>query len=178
VAATVADGDDHTPDAQVRGHRAGSLEGLAREAARRGLGLFLRLTDTLPIDGLAAALGAERSQSAATLRERVLVVVAAERVGKRLRKDAPQFPSAYELPATEGWSAARFVSANLRRASADADDLVIPWGRRGAADLAAKMAPELARRGGRLWISDVPEADRERAAALGPSGVVVRFASA
>jgi hypothetical protein len=178
VAVRVVDGDDETPEAHLAGRRVATLERLAAEARRAEIGLFLRLEDTLPVAGLAAALGADKSGRAADLAGRFLVVVDKDRTGKRLRSVAPQFPSAFELPAAEGRSLARFLPANLRRATADADDLVVPWGRIDAATLAARIAPQLARRGARLWISHVPEAEAAAAAAVPAAGIVVRFAFA
>lgn len=175
LAVRVVEGDDETPEAHVGGRRFATLERLGDEAKRREMGLFLRLDDTLPIPGLAAALGIDKSVRSADVRDRFVVVVDADRTGKRLRAVAPQFPSAFELPAEEGRSLARLLPVNLRRATADADDLVVPWGRIAAAKLTSRIAPLLAKRGARLWISDVPEPEVELAADVPGAALVVRF---
>jgi len=175
LAARVVEGDDETPEAHVGGRRVATLEHLADEAKRREMGLFLRLDDTLPIPGLAAALGVGKSVRSADVRDRFLLVVGADRTGKRLRAVAPQFPSAFELPADEGRSLARLIPANLRRATADADDLVVPWGRIAAAKLTSRIAPLLAKRGAWLWLSDVPESETGPASAVPAAGMVVRL---
>jgi hypothetical protein len=176
VAAAIAEDDDDALVAEVDGHRVGGLARLAALALRHQLGLLLRLHDTTAIDGLAQALGAEKDASAAPrLRERLLVVVPGERVGRRLRMEAPQFPSAYELPSSGDTILTRWLPVNVRRAAADADDLVVPWGRLDPARLASRIAPDLARRGARLWLSDVPETEVDRATAVGAAGVIVRW---
>ncbi len=177
VAAVVAENDDDTLAAEIDGERIGGLARLAALALRAQVGLFLRLTDTPPISGLARALGVERDAAAAPrLRDRFLVVVPGERIGRRLRADAPQFPSAYELPSSGGALLARLLPLNVRRGGADADDLVLPWGRHDPARIATRIAPDLAKRGARLWLSDVPENEVDRATAVGAAGIVVRRA--
>lgn len=177
VAAFVEESDDDSLVAEVDGELIGGLARLASAALRRQVGLVLRLRDSTVISGLAKALGEEKDATASPrLRERLLVVVAAERVGRRLRADAPQFPSAYELPSSGGALLARLLPVNLRRASADADDLVVPWGALDPARLANSVAPDLKKRGARLWLSEVPDGELDRAAAVGAAGVLVRWA--
>lgn len=177
VAAVIAEENDDTLVAEVDEHRVGGLARLAALALRQQVGLLLRLRATTPIVGLAKALSAEKDASAASrLRDRFLVVVPNERIGRRLRADAPQFPSGYELPTSGDALLTRFFSVNLRRASADADDLVVPWGRLDPARLVSKIAPDLRKRGARLWVSDVPEDEVDRATAVGAAGVIVRWA--
>jgi hypothetical protein len=176
AAAYVEEADDDSLLAEVDGERVGGLARLASAALRRQVGLVLRLRDTPPIKGLAKAFGEEKDATASPrLRDRLLVVVPTERVGRRLRADAPQFPSAYELPSSGGALLARLLPVNLRRASADADDLVVPWGRLDPARLTNSIAPDLAKRGARLWLSEVPETDLDRATAVGAAGVFVRW---
>lgn len=176
VAAVVAEDENDTLVAEVDGQRLGGLERFASLAQRHQVGLFLRLRDSTPIAGLAKALSAEKDASASPrLRERFLVVVPNERIGRRLRADAPQFPSGFELPVSGDAFLQRLFSVNLRRAQADADDLVVPWGRLDPARLASRIAPDLSKRGARLWLSDVPETDVERATAVGAAGLVVRW---
>jgi hypothetical protein len=178
VAADIVDGDDETPDAHVGGRRVSSLARLNTVALRHQVGLFLRMRDTLALSGLGEALGAEKDVASVRLRERILVVVDGERVGRRLRREAPQFPSAFEFGAGEKKGLLRFLPANFQRAATDADDLVVPWGRFDARSL-TKLRTGLAKRGGRLWISGVAESDVEAASAVGAAGVVVgwRFTS-
>ena len=177
VAAVIAEEKDDTLVAAVDEHRVGGLARLAALALRQQVGLLLRLRATTPIARLAQALSAEKDASAAPrLRDRFLVVVPNERIGRRLRADAPQFPSGYELPTSGDAILTRFFSVNLRRASADADDLVVPWGRLDPARLVSKIAPDLRKRGARLWLSDVPEDEVDRATAVGAAGVIVRWA--
>jgi len=159
VAADVIDGDDETPEAHVGGCRIAKLERFASEATRRSIGLFLRVPETSGVFGLRDALGVAKGTAATTLTERLLVVVSGERVGKRLRHDAPELPSALELTPASRRGLARFASPNFLRAAADADDLVVPWSDAGAARLVTKLASDLARRGARLWISDLSDTD-------------------
>lgn len=174
LAADIVEGDDETPDAHVSGHRVSSLARLHAVALRHQVGLYLRLTDTLALSGLADALGAAKDASAARLRERLVVVVDGERAGRRLRLDAPQFPSAYAVGAEGRKGFLRFLPPNFQRARSDADDLVVPWGRLAARAL-TKLSADLAKRGARLWISDVAEPDVGAASAVGATGVVVRW---
>jgi hypothetical protein len=176
VAAVIAEEEDDTLVAEVDEHRVGGLARLAAVSLRHQVGLLLRLRDTTPIAWLAQALGEGKDASAAPrLRDRFLIVVPNERIGRRLRADAPQFPSGYELPTSGDALLARFLPVNLRRGAADADDLVVPWGRLDPARLASKIAPDLAKRGARLWLSGVPEDDLDRATTVGAAGVVVRW---
>lgn len=174
LAADVSDGDGGDPEAHVGGRRVSSLAGLHAAAQRHGIGLFLRLTDTRAISGLAAALGAAKEDSSARLRERLVIVVEGERAGRRLRLDAPQFPSALALGPSRGRSLLGLLPLNLQRARSDADDLVVPWGRLDAAAL-TRLRTDLARRGARLWISGVCEGDVAAATAVGAAGLVVRL---
>jgi hypothetical protein len=176
VAVDVVDGDDETPDAHVGERRVAKLERLRVEAARRDVGLYLRLRDTLSVFGLRDALGVAKGASSATLRGRFLVVVDAERVGKRLRHDAPELPSALELSPAKRRGLARLMSPNFLRAAADADDLVVPWDDGGAEKLVVRIAPDLAKRGARVWIAGLRDADLARAALLPVAGCVVRRA--
>lgn len=172
VAVDVVDGDDETPQAHVGGRRVASLERMGSEALRRQIGLFLRVRDTLPISAMREALGVAKGSASATLRDRFLVTVDGERVGKRLRKEAPELPSAYEVPVKRS-GFARLMSPNMLRAAADADDLVVAWSADAPA-LVARLAPVLAKRGARVWVSGVPESDVSSAMALPVAGVVVR----
>ena len=175
LAVAVEEGDKDAPDAVAGGVRIARLSSVAAAARRRQVGLVARVTDTLVVYGLREALGVAKGASAAELRDRFLVVVATDRVGKRVRSDARELPSAYEIPRRpRGF--ARFTSANMQRAAADCDDLVVPWGTIDEARIASRIVPDLARRGGRVWLSDVPPDDVHRAAALPVAGVVVRFA--
>jgi len=174
VAVDVVDGDDETPDAHVGGRRVAKLERLRVEAARRDVGLFLRVRDTLSVFGLRDALGVAKGVASETLRGRLLVVVDGERVGKRLRHDAPELPSALELSAAKRRGLARLMSPNFLRAAADADDLVVLWDDGGAEKVVARIAPEFAKRGARVWITGLRDADVARAAHLPVAGCVVR----
>ena len=176
VAVDVVDGDDETPQAHIGERRIGALGRFADEARRRQIGLFLRFHDTFSIGGLAASLGVEKSTPAQSLRERFLVVAGTERTGKRLRRETPQFPAAYEVPADGGRGLLRFTSVNYQRAAADCDDLVVPWGKVSAAKLISRIAPDLAARGARLWISHLSQADLDRARSIPAAGFVVRCA--
>lgn len=178
LALGVEDGDDETPQALCDGGRVAGLAKAWEEARRHHLGLLLRLMDTLSIAGLREALGVEKGTSPAKLRGTILVVVADDRTGKRLRREAPEFPSALELrpKGSHVRGLMRFVPPMGQRAAADAEDLIVPWSRADDPRIASKWAPGLARRGSRLWISDVPQADAERASRLPATGLVVRFA--
>lgn len=167
--------EEGAPQAFAGERRVATLARAASDASNAGVGLFLRLPGTLSIDDLGAALGVARERSAAESRERYLVVVRSERVGRRLRQYAPQFPSAYEIAADEPRRVVTFFSPNFRRASASADDLVLPW--KGLAPARARrLVQHLRERGGRLWIAGVPEPEVAAATALGTAGVVVRYA--
>lgn len=153
----------------------GGLAATARAAAERGVGLVLRLDDTRGILDLADALAPFGAQSVPELRDRVLVVVPTERIGKRLRADARWVPSAADLATVKGSYMGFFrrLAPVYVRASCDADDLVVPHGFFPAPKVAA-LAAKLRARGARLWIEDVPPAD---VASLGDSpafGVIVR----
>jgi hypothetical protein len=174
LAADIVEGEGEAPDAHVAGHRVSSLARLHAVALRHQVGLYLRLTDTLALPGLAEALGAAKETSAAKLRDRLVVVVDGERAGRRLRLDAPQFPSAFALGAEGRKGLLRFMSPNFQRARSDADDLVVPWGRFDARAL-TRFRTDLAKRGARLWISGVSEPDVAAASAVGAAGVVVRW---
>ncbi len=173
VALDVVDGDDETPDAHVDGRRVAKFARFVDEATRREIGLFLRVRDTLVLFGLRETLGVAKGSSSDDARGRVLVVVPGERVGKRLRREAPELPSALEVPAAGRRGLARFLTVNMLRAAADADDLVVPWND-DAPRLVARIAPSLAMRGARVWASGVREEDAQRAAASPVAGFVVR----
>jgi hypothetical protein len=173
VAGDVVDGEDETPEVHVGGRRVATLARMRSEASRGRLGLFLRLRDTLPIAAMREALGVEKGAPSAASRERLLVAVDGERTGKRLRAEAPELPSALELP-VKSRGLARFASPNFQRAGADADDLVVPWGRADVEKLITRIAPILAARGARVWVCGLPETDRPRAERLPVAGLVVR----
>jgi hypothetical protein len=173
VAGDVMDGEDETPEVHVGGTRVATLARMRSEASRARLGLFLRLHDTLPIAAMREALGVEKGSPAAASRERLLVAVDGERTGKRLRHDAPELPSALELP-VKSRGLARFASPNVQRAGADADDLVVPWGRADVEKLIGRIAPILAVRGARVWVCGLQETERVRAERLPVAGLVVR----
>jgi hypothetical protein len=174
VVADVEEGDDDSVEARRDGRLVAGLARLADEAWRRQVGLFLRLSDTRALAGLRDALDVEKGAKVAALRDRVLVVVPGERVGKRLRRDVPEIPSALEL-STAGRGLSRFLPANYRRAAADADDLVVPWDGPNAPALVAKVAPVLAKRGARLWVSNLKPEELDDASALPVAGLVARF---
>lgn len=180
VAFDVLDGDDDTPDAWLGDRRVGKLAKAASEAGRAGVGLALRLRDTLAIGGLRASLGVAAGTPTPPLRERVLVIVDSDRKGKRLRREATELPSAYELevPGVKRRGLLRFTPPNYQRATADCDDLVVPWGRIAQEKLVTRIAPDLAKRGAGLWLSEVPERELDRAKALPVAGLIVRFAFA
>jgi hypothetical protein len=165
------------PQAHVDGDRVADLERMASVLRSRGLGVFARIEGTLPIPSLRDALGVAKGTSPATLRDRVLVVVDEERTGKRLRMEAPEFPSAYELrpKGDPVRGLLRFASPMWQRAAADAEDLVVPWGRLDGAKLADRYVPALRRRGARLWICGVDETTRAAAASVPAHGLIVRI---
>jgi hypothetical protein len=174
VAVDAAEGDEDAPEAHLGGRRVATIERLVAETSKRGIGLFVRLRDTPPLFGLREALGVTQGASSAASRDRLVVVVDRERVGKRLRRDAPELPSALELASAKprGWK--RFATPNFLRAAADADDLVVPWDGDAAAPLVARTAPLLAKRGARLWVSGLSDGDVARVGSMSVAGCVVR----
>lgn len=131
------------------------LGAIASAAAARRMGVIVFLDSTAALHELGGALAALGPQEPAKLRDRLLVVVPGERIGRRVRGDARWAPSALDLGAAlAGGMFARFVASrfpNHARAKADADDLVVPAGRFDAASAAA-LAAMLRRRGARLWV--------------------------
>ncbi|MCE9634867.1 MAG: hypothetical protein K8T90_04105 [Planctomycetes bacterium] len=139
------------------GSTLGGLQATARAAAEGGLGLIVRLDDTGGIADLADTLHALGEQSVTALRDRLLIVVPTERIGKRLRADAKWAPSAADLATVQGSYMGFFrkFAPVYVRASCDTDDLVVPHGFFPPPKL-VKLADKLRTRGARLWIEDVP----------------------
>ena len=154
----------------------GGLRATAVAASQGGLNLMVRLGDTrtfLDIEETLAVLG---ELSVPALRERLLLGVADERAGKRLRTDCRWAPSAADLGTVGGglMGALRRVAPNFVRAACDADDLLVPDGMFPRPRL-ERLAAQLRRRGSRLWIDGVP-ADAVEAWRGGPAyGVIVRL---
>lgn len=133
-----------------------TLEQVLLALHKAGLGAVLRLADTRPIGSVDAALGVTGGEGRPALLPRFLVTVPDRRVGRRLRADAPQLPSALELARPHDWRGRLALAfPNLARANADADDLVVPWDLFPPARLAT-LSSQLARRGGRVFLSGVP----------------------
>ena len=148
----------------------------ARAARDAGVGLLVRVGDTKSLPLLEDALADLGERSVPALRDRLLVVVATERAGKRLRTEAPWAPSAVDLGAFTGFlSFLRRAAPNYVRAACLVDDVVLPHDLLPPARIAA-VAVKLRSRGGRLWLSGV---GRDAAASLagGPAhGLLVRSA--
>lgn len=158
-----ADGEDAAP-----------VRAAWRAASDAGLGLVLRLGDTRLLADLESAIDVAGERSVPALRDRLLVVVASERAGKRLRTDAAWAPSAADLGAFRGGllGLLRRRAPNFVRATCVADDLVVPLGLLPD-DRLPPLAAKLRSRGGRLWLSNVPQ-ERAEALATGPwHGIVV-----
>jgi hypothetical protein len=159
------------------GADAGSARATARAAAAAGVGLVLRVDDTRAILDLEEVLAPFGERSVPLLRDRVLLVVAAERTGKRLRADAPWAPSGADAGELSGGllRLMRRYVPHVVRAVCMTDDLLVPHDLLPASRNAS-LAEKMRRRGGRLWLTQVPP---ERAAALrdGPAhGIVLRVA--
>ena len=160
------------------GEEAFRLERLAHEARRAGVGVAVRLLDTRALSTLRDDLAVAEGALPEPLRDRVLVIVPSERIGKRLRHAARELPSAFELSArpTGLRSFLPRRSPNMLRAASDADDLVVPWGLLPRERLASAVLQTLQKRGARLWISAVPPAEVADARAVGAHGLLVRHA--
>lgn len=152
-----------------------TLEEVLLAIHKARLGAVLRLFDTPPIERVGAALGVTGGEGRTALLPRFLVTAPDRRVGRRLRADAPDAPSAYELRRGEqGWRrrlAARVP--NLARANADADDLIVPWDHSDGDALAA-LSRKLAKRGARLFLGDVPPDRVDALRELPVAGLIVR----
>ncbi len=155
--------------------RVATLEETLLAAHRARLGLVLRIHDTLVVDTLAGALGVTGGTGPAALRARFLVVVPDMRVGRRLRADARDLPSARSVAATGGaWRGAltrRFP--NLARAAADADDLVVPAALVTPERVRDTLVPHLRRRGAFVWVEGVAPERRSDYEGLGAGGLFV-----
>lgn len=152
------------------------LRATAKAARDSGMGLLVRIDDSKTAPGLADAIDLPGVPSVAALRDSLLVVVAKERIGKRLRTDAPWAPSAVDLGSFTGFlSFLRRAAPNYVRATCLVDDVILPHDHLPPARLAALTA-KLRLRGARLWLSGVgPERAAELAA--GPwHGLLVRCA--
>ncbi len=162
---------------QVTGGRIRTFEEVLLRAHRAGVSLLVRVGTISALGPLAGGLGVMGAEKPAELRERYVAVVSSERLGKRLRTDAPIAPSALEVGTAGGGvrGALGRRLPNLARASAAADDLVLPLALCGGAKRVSALRATLARRGARLWISHVPPNEEDAARALGADGVVVRY---
>ncbi len=152
-----------------------TLEETMLVANRRGLGLVLRIHDTLVTHTLSAALGIMGGDGVAALRARYLVVVATAKLGKRLREAARELPSARSLPREGGgWRGALARRLpNLARAAADADDLVVRASLTSPDEVRDRLVPLLRRRGAFVWVEGVAPERRDAYAATGAGGVIV-----
>jgi len=166
--------------AEVRGARAAdgrvaTLEETMLAAHRRGVGLVIRIHDGRVTAALAGALGVMAGSGPAALRTRYLVVVPDARIGKSLRRAAPDLPSARAIARAGGaWRGAlarRFP--NLARAAADADDLVVPGALATPERVERRLVPVLRRRGAFVWVDAVPPALRHDYALTGAGGILV-----
>ncbi len=177
----VCDVDDltlaETKRVVLRSGSLNTLEEVLLTAHRQGLGLALRIARGATIRPVDAALGVMGLDSHAAMRTRFLVVVRTRKVGERLRAEAPNLPSAFEIePDSRGphaWLRRRFP--NLARAGAAADDLCLPLGLLPDAHVRDRLLPHLARRSACLWLTHVTEADLEHAASLGAHGFFIRW---
>jgi len=153
-----------------------TLEETLLSAHRAKLGLVLRLRSARAIVPVSAALGVMGGEGPQALRSRFLVIAGNQRMGRRLRTDAPDLPSALELtPGERGLKAAlRRRMPNLARAGADTDDVVVPWGMLADRDVPG-LAKTLAGRGARLWVSDVTQARKGQAMSLPAAGLLLRL---
>lgn len=132
-------------------------------AHRRRIGLHFRVHERSVVRPLAAAIGVSGGSGHELLRRRFLVVADDAKIGRWLRSEAPELPSAVVLPeAGGGWRGALGRRLpNLARAAADADDLLLPNALAGGPTRIAALARTLARRGGYLWICDLTRAAAE-----------------
>ena len=155
--------------------RVATLEETMLAAHNRGVGLVLRIHDTLVTEALTAALGIMAGEGTAALRARYLVIVPNARIGKRLRMGARDLPSGRSLPAEGGgWRGALARRLpNLARAAADADDLVIHASLASPERTRDKLVPLLRKRGAFVWVEGVSPEQRETYAATGAGGVLV-----
>jgi len=131
-----------------------TVEQVLLEAHRCKLGIVFRLSDTLAIPPLAAGLGVTGGQGRAQLARRFLVVVPDQRLGRRLRTDAKELPSALEIRAGEHGMKARLRRRfpNLSRAGADCDHLLIEDGVVPHTVLTGRLLRKVRSRGGELWV--------------------------
>jgi len=155
----------------------GGVKATARAAQETATGLVLRVGATEVRAELEDALAPLGERAVPLLRDRLRVVAATERIGKRVRSDVKWAPSAVDVGEFHGGplTLLRRIAPNRVRAACVADDVVAPWDHLPAAKLTA-LAAKLATRGGRLWLSEVPpeREDEVRAAVPGVHGVIVR----
>lgn len=146
-----------------------------RAAAAERLGLIVRLDSTRAIEGLGAACVPLGDLSVAALRDRLLVVVARELTGKRLRGEARWAPSALAMGddarGFRGWFRRTFP--HVERGRAECDDAVVRPSMFGPATLRDRLVPEVRRRGGRVWVEGLAAGDVAAFADTGVHGVIV-----
>ncbi len=153
-----------------------SLEEVMLAAHRASLGLVVRIAKTDVISSLAGGLGILGSEGPAELRRRYLVVVPSTRIGKWLRRDAGDLPSARELDAgTSIRSRLRRRAPNLARAASDADDLMVSAATTSPQRVRDVLVPQLRRRGAFVWVADVPPEARSSYENLGAGGLLLRL---
>lgn len=135
-----------------------TLEQVLLAAHKRGIGVVFRVRSTLAVKPLGAGIGVTGGSGHATFKRRFLAVVPDQRIGKRLRSDAKDVPSALELRRDErGYHAfVRRSFPNLARAGAAADDLLIPHDAYAWPKIENGLLPTLRKRGAGLWLTDVP----------------------
>lgn len=131
-----------------------TVRATARAAHDVGVGLIVRIGDTKIIGDLEEAFAPYGDLSVAALRDRVLLVVASERSGRRVRTDARWAPTAADLGSLGAGflRVVRRLAPNFVRGACLADDLVVPHDLFPPARLAS-VAETLSTRGGRLWVS-------------------------
>ena len=154
----------------------GGVRATVRASAERGLGVFLRLTDTRAIDGLAEACADLGELTVPLLRDRVVVVVASQVAGRRLRGEAGWAPSALALGA-HGNPVRRWLRRTFPhhlRGGADCDDLVVSRGLFDDTALAGSLVPGATRRGARVWVEGALDEELPSLAAARVHGVVLR----
>jgi hypothetical protein len=135
-----------------------TLEQVLLAAHRCHIGVVFRVRSTLAAKPLGAGIGVTGGAGHAAFRRRFLAVVPDQRIGKRLRSDAREVPSALEIRRGERGLHAflRRSLPNLARAGAAADDLLVPHDAFPWPKIENGLLPTLRRRGAGLWLSDVP----------------------
>lgn len=155
----------------------GGVRATVRAASERGLGVFVRLDDTRAIAGLAEACGDLGELSVPGLRDRLVVVVSSELAGRRLRGEARWAPSALALGLPDGslrrWFRRTFP--HHLRGRADCDDVVVRTDLLGILAIGDRLVPEVARRGGRVWVEGARREDLPALTASRVHGVVLSF---